>query len=523
MNGQQDTSLQAYTHLLLEQAAVGIALFDARDLYLLAANERYHAFHQFTWQQASSVGRALTDMLPQAEHSSLVALFRHVVESGTAYRDEAFAVPIHETVYWNLTLDPLHEDQQVRYVILTVIEVTSHVAARKMAEKSYADLLQSHRAVEMERQRFYTILDQLPEGVLLIEAMTSKISYINLAAASLLGVAPSQVIGVPLNQSALTSLDRFARQDQKVAFRWNFALIHALWGQTTPNQELSITRPDGSEIIVLSSTAPIRAASGMITEAVIVFQDISTSKQIEQQKNEFFAVANHELRTPLTIITGFAEILQQIAPASEDPTFQSALTHITQEGHHLQTLVEELLNVSRLEQVRVRIKKSYQDLLAPLRQLVNRRNAAAYIHQLRLIIDNEQEISLLMGWFDVPRIEQALNNLITNAIKYSPSGGEVEVGVQAQSDSGQLQEVHLRITDHGIGIAANELPHIFKPFYRAETGDSTVGGFGIGLYLTKEIVLGHNGRIWVESTRGQGSTFFIALPLGDAHNTSHHI
>src|SRR5207247_2342881 len=177
--------------------------------------------------------------------------------------------------HWNWTLEPISNHGQVDYVLLTATEVTSQVLARQQAEQAQAALAQIQYAVEREQQRLRTVLDQLPEGVLLAEARTSKVSYANPAAAHLLGFALAQLVGVPLNQSALLSPYGLSSQNQQSAFRWNFALIHALWGKTTTSQELLLTRPDGSEIVVLSSAAPIRRSHGMITEAVIVFQDIT--------------------------------------------------------------------------------------------------------------------------------------------------------------------------------------------------------------------------------------------------------
>ncbi len=523
MNREQDISLQKYVHLLLEHVPVGIALFDAREMCLLAANARYHTLHQFVWQRGCSVGQALIDIVPHAEYSRLSALFRGVVETGLAYHDEAYAVmvPNHGTRYWNWTLDPIYEYGRVQYLLLTLFDVTTQVTAKMEAEQKHAKQLHEHSQAQQEQQRWYTILDQLPEGVLLVEAMTSKVSYVNPAAASLLGFALPQLVGVPLHQSALMSPHHLAKQDQKVAFRWNFALINALWGKTTPNQEFSITRPDGSEIIVLSSAAPIRSANKMITEAVIVFQDITASKRLEEQKNEFFAIANHELRTPLTIIAGFAEILEQLAPATSNDKFRNAIASITQEGEHLMRLIDELLDVSRLEQTPIRMQKSYQDFLAPLKRIIDIYRSTNHKHELCLTLEEMPETDLLMGWFDMPRVEQVLHNLLTNALKYSPDGGKVEVGVRAtRAACGEMQEVLFWVTDWGIGIAADDLPHVFQRFYRVDKLDRSIDGFGIGLYITKELVQGHGGRIWVESIKGQGSTFFVALPLEDVDHVA---
>ncbi len=695
VHAEQNTALRTYAHLMLEHVPVGTALFDARDLRLLAANSRYHSFLEPTWQHGDAIGHLLTEVLPQTERSEIVAIFRRVVETGVVYRAEEYAasVPGGGVTYWNWTLEPISENGQMGYVLLTMTEATSQTVARKSREQAQTELAQTYRAVELERQRLeyteaillsmqngsepkvlaqavlraldacfspqllalystppeqgtlsllashtyasrhhkasvfppflsspsgssalqvmhqhtpmikrksremskngcrerdallslpaiecvmylplwekrcegvlvaafareeeaddllvrtlsecaphlaealaaarlhttiaderqrlHTVLDQLPEGVLLVEALTSKVEYANPAAAQLLGFALLQLLGVPLNQSALLSPYGLASQNQQSAFRWNFALIHALWGKTTRGQELSITRPDGSEIVVLSSAAPIRRANGLISGAVIVFQDITALKQLEQQKSMLFAVANHELRTPLTTIMGFADLLQFCPPDGANSRYQYAVTNILQECEHLTQLIDELLDVSRLEHAWLDLQRSYQDLLGPLKQLVTKYTHTTRTHHLRLTLEDLEPTDLLMGWFDLPRIEQVLTNLMTNAIKYSPVDSEIEVGVRPYRNAqSTAQEVLIRVKDQGIGIAADDLPHIFQRFYRASRLDQSISGFGIGLYLTKELVQGHGGRIWVETTKGEGSTFFVALPLGRNH------
>src|SRR5207253_715352 len=160
------------------------------------------------------------------------------------------------------------------------------------------------------------------------------------------------------------------------------------------------------------------------------FQDITALKQLEQQKNTFFAVANHELRTPLTAIQGFAELLQLQAIDGSDARQQYAIKSIVEECDHLIRLVHELLEVSLLGHVRLDLKGSYQDLLAPLKQMVTKYTQTTRTHRLHLTLEDLEPTDRLMGWFDLPRIEQVMRNLNTNAIKYSPAGGEIELGVR---------------------------------------------------------------------------------------------
>ncbi|HZR44674.1 MAG TPA: ATP-binding protein [Ktedonobacteraceae bacterium] len=395
-------------------------------------------------------------------------------------------------------------------IVQTLAECAPYLAETLAAAQVHADLAD-------ERQRLHTVLDQLPEGIILVEARTGKVRYANAVAADLLGCALPGLVGAPLNQSALLSPYGLSKERQQATFRWNFALINALWGKTVTNQEIAIPRRDRSEVIVLSSTAPIRASDGLITGAVMVLQDITALKHLERQKNEFFAVANHELRTPLTSILGFVELLQMSGFGETDARQRDVITSIAHECDHLRRLIQELLDVSHLDYAQLNLKKSYQDVLSPLKEIVSNYAQVTSTHRLRFILEDLDPAATLMGWFDLLRIEQIVRNLLTNAVKYSPAGGEIEVGVRPQHDvQGTPQKVLIWVKDQGMGIAASDLPHIFERFYRANTFEkSSISGFGIGLYLSRELVQAHGGRIWAESIRGKGSTFFVLLPLGD--------
>jgi PAS domain S-box-containing protein len=400
------------------------------------------------------------------------------------------------------------EEEASKLLISTLSQSAPHLA------EALSDA-RLREALSEERHRLHGVLDQLPEGIVLIEARTGKVRYANPVAADLLGYPLPHLIGTPLNQSALRSPYGLSSRDQQSVFRWNFALINALWGKQVTNQEITITRPDGSEIVVLSSAAPIHTPNGLIREAVLVFQDITGLKQLERQKNEFFAVTNHELRTPLTSILGFTDLLQAYPPQGTEEMHQYAISSIAQESEYLMRLVDELLDVSRLEYGRLDLKRKYQDVLAPLVQIVSKYIQTTDRYHVHFKLEGLAPGEQLMGWFDLLRIEQIVRNLLSNAVKYSPVGRAIEVGVRPRRNAlGRALEVVIWIKDEGIGIATRDLPHIFERFYRASSMDtSSISGFGIGLYLTKQLVQEHEGRIWAESGAGQGSTFFVALPL----------
>jgi PAS domain S-box-containing protein len=516
IKNKQDDSQCVYAETILEHLPEGVALFDARDnLRLLIMNSRFLAMLKPIWTEEQYIGHTLEELLAFVNLGSaqgdIVTVFRRVVKTGKTYRAEEYEVigPRLGTSYWNWTVEPILEHDQVKYLFLRLLDVTDQVVAHQQEA-------QEHSTVEKEWQRLYTILNQLPEGVLLVNARTSEISYANPAAAQLLGFDLSRLIGIPLNQSELLSPYDVSGKNPQTIFRWNFALIDALWGKTNKNQELYIRRPNGSEIVVLSSVAPIRGVNGLINEAIIVFQDVTALKQLEQQKAEFFAVANHELRTPLTIIVGFAELLLQQNQDDTNTMRQYAMKSIMQEGEHLTQLLHDFLDVSHLERSQLDVRRTFQDILAPLQQIVTKYAYTTSSHHVRICLDNVRETDQLRGWFDIARIEQIMSNLLSNAIKYSPVDSEIEVGLQPQRDSkGVAQDMLIWVKDYGIGIAADKLLHIFERFYRVDTIDASISGFGIGLYLAKEIVHGHGGHIWVISKEGQGSTFFMRFPLGE--------
>lgn len=367
-----------------------------------------------------------------------------------------------------------------------------------------------HALIDQQRQRFYTILDQLPEGVLLVEATEGTISYANPAASSLLGVPHATLVGTPLHRLEVSRLSQ-----EPSSFPWHFALIHALWGKTINSQELVVKRADGSHAVLLSSTALLHLEAGEnITEAMIAFQDITLQKTIEQQKSTFMAMVNHELRTPLTAVLGFCNLLQQHGMDGLNEMQAYAITSIVEQSEYLTYLVNEILDQSALEHVSFELHRTYQDLLPLLMQVIEQHKNTSQKHHIYLRTEGLSAQTRLMGQFDSYRVIQILNNVLTNALKYGPSGSNIEIGIRpGNKNSPERNTVLLWVKDQGPGIDPADLPHIFERFYRAEKRVQTVGGLGLGLYLAKELIQRHGGHIWAESTQGVGTTFFLTFPL----------
>ncbi len=368
-----------------------------------------------------------------------------------------------------------------------------------------------HAEVENERARLRAILDQLPEGIIMIEAADGHISYANTAAATILGISLTSLNNASLNQK--DRANTIVRMQGLPVLPRNFAIIRALSGETTSGLETTVLKPDGTKAALLISSAPLHDENGLITGAVLVFQDITAQKSIEQQKNEFLSFASHELRTPVTAIQGYAEILQaQIEQDKElGPQSLRALSVINEQSQQLSRLIDEMLDLTRIDNMQLKLHREAHDLIAIVARVVETQASMTRKHRLHLVLEGIEPNNTLIGYVDKNRLAQIVNNLVSNAIKYSPSGGDIEVGVTYSAAS--PHEVTLWVKDHGTGIPASELPHIFNRFHRASTIDHSISGLGIGLYLVKELVKLHGGRIWAESIEGSGSTFYVQLPL----------
>jgi signal transduction histidine kinase len=241
-------------------------------------------------------------------------------------------------------------------------------------------------------------------------------------------------------------------------------------------------------------------------------------QELDRQKSKFLSMASHELKTPLTAISGFVQLslrrtrrrLERGQPTLEEweqeqRSVVDQLEVLDKQTAKLGRLVDELLDVSRIESGRVEFRLEPVDMVGLVSEVVQRMQMTTERHRLEVSLpaDGQALVSA-----DRDHLEQVLNNLLSNAIKYSPNGGTVDVAVMAEDG-----EVQISVRDAGVGIPKGELESIFGLFYRSQEGDARhVGGMGLGLYISREIVVRHGGRIWAESEPGQGSTFRLELP-----------
>jgi PAS domain S-box-containing protein len=260
-------------------------------------------------------------------------------------------------------------------------------------------------------------------------------------------------------------------------------------------REITMTTRDGRTVETV--WANVRLANDA---QIGIGLDITERKQLEQLQRQFIANVSHELRNPLASIHGFAQLTQR--RESYDPRTVEAILNQTR---LLDRLIGDLLEVSRLESGALELRREPVDLVAVARAAVEDAQATSDQHTVRL----EARDGAVVGSWDLGRLRQVFSNLLGNAIKYSPEGGEVVVAV---ATSGPEAEVSIR--DHGLGIARQQLPRLFDRFYRVGPVATGVQGLGLGLHITRELIQALGGRIWAESEGlHRGSTFCFTLPL----------
>ena len=262
--------------------------------------------------------------------------------------------------------------------------------------------------------------------------------------------------------------------------------------------EAELRHKDGHLVPIESRMSRIELPDGVVTFAA--WRDITERRAVERLQQEFIVMVTHDLKTPLTSIKGLAQLMLRRQAYS-----QPSLETIVSQSNHLERLINDLLDVARMEAGRLDLQFEPVDLGQLAQLAVRQAQATTSRHTIRVEIDEQP---IVHDW-DGDRIRQVLLNLLTNAIKYSPDGGEIIVRVE---DEPSERLARFSVRDQGLGIASEELPRLFSRFYRSEQSLTAGEGLGLGLYISRSLVMAHGGRIAVDSSPGAGSTFSVTLP-----------
>ena len=345
---------------------------------------------------------------------------------------------------------------------------------------------------ESERQRLDSVLRHMSDGVIATDRR-GRIVIMNTAALDILNLKSEKVIGIPL----LSILPL----EEKVTFR---ELLE------TQHERLIHLEEDGEDSIVQCEFSVIQRESGFISGLVCVLTDVTEQQKIDRERRNFVSNVSHELRTPLTSIKSYTEALVDGAWENKEiaPGF---LKVIETETDRMMRMITDLLNLSRMDQNRLALEKEFINMNELVVHIVSRFEMVLQSEpyrdkNYRILTDITQRD--LWVELDQDKITQVLDNIINNAIKYSPDGGRIIV---------RLMETHtdiiVSVSDEGLGISRKDIPHLFDRFYRVDKARSrAMGGSGLGLAIAQEVIQLHGGKIWVNSIENKGSTFFVSLP-----------
>ncbi|MDE3103296.1 MAG: PAS domain-containing protein [Chloroflexota bacterium] len=277
----------------------------------------------------------------------------------------------------------------------------------------------------------------------------------------------------------------------------------ALRGETVTGVRIRLRRPDGRVSVMLTNASPLFGPAGEIRGAVLVFNDITQITELERGRRELFTMANHDLRTPLTAILGFVQMARRQVHDTE--RVASSLEAIERQCTRMVRLIRDLLDVARFESGTIPLEPMPTDVAAMVHIAAER-----HAESERIVLDVPD--TPVRAVVDPDRIDQILDNLLSNALRHTRPGTRVEVSLRVEG-----AEAVLRVKDQGAGIAPDEQERLFKPFSQLPRGRS-FGGTGLGLHISRRIAEAHGGTLVLEETSERGSTFALALPRGSDYS-----
>jgi len=365
------------------------------------------------------------------------------------------------------------------------IDLLSTLASQTAVLVENARLFQ---AAEGGRRRLAAILTSTTDAVLVTDR-DDRVLLVNPAAERAFDVVAAAVVGQRVNEAGLAP-----------------ALVGVFEEPWSPGESLTeeLPLPDGRTLY--ASVSAILSADGERIGRVAVMRDVTHFKELDEMKSEFVATVSHDLRAPLTFMRGYATMLPMVGELSDKQSeyVEKILHGVGQMGE----LIDDLLDLGRIE-AGVGLELQPCHLGAVLVEAVDGMRARATAKGLTLRLEPAEGTAVMAG--DAALLRQAITNLVDNAVKYTPSGGIVTVGLSVRDDQSVI-----RVSDTGIGIAPDDQVRLFEKFYRVKRRDTMgIKGTGLGLAIVKSIVERHGGRVWVDSDLDQGSTFYISLPLGE--------
>jgi PAS domain S-box-containing protein len=489
---------EARYRTLVEKLPLGIYEID-RDGRLLSINQA--GLHIIGAQDIAQIhGRAYLDIIPSAEPAQLAILMAR------AYAGEVLEIEYSGSVdgvsrIFTTTLIPQRDaDGAVYKLVGTTRDITEQRETRLEAEQ--------------DRDRLDAMLESSNDAILMVD-LDGRIALVNRAFSIFFGVEPDRVIGMSSEQLLNERWDHFeqARHFQ-AAIK---ALLHE--PQHEVAGEVTLLRPTKRMLVWYSG--PVRTRAATVLGRLFIFRDATREREADLMKAEFISIVSHELRTPLTSIKGFTDLIIEGDAGEISAEVREFLEIVKVSADQLVEITDDILEASRIEAGKIKLSPQPVEIDEVVHAVALSIQMMTHAKGQTLTVDLPPDLPELYA--DRERLAQIFTNLLSNAHKYTPAGGQIEIGARlvrnpatarlTQGDAAGPWVV-VSVADTGIGIAPADQQHLFDRFYRVSSPETQgIGGTGLGLHITRSLVELQDGAIWFESTPGQGSTFFFSLPV----------
>jgi len=474
---------------LIEDSPIAMQVFRGEEMTFEIVND---AMLKFLGKTKAIIGLPLFVGVPEIVGQPIVALLYQVYRSGDPMEIKSIEVFLDhngtsEVGYYDVSYRPLYENEVITGVLGIAIDVTAQVTIQNEINATNALLMESEEKLTLAIQT-----GKMGTWSIAMDTMEINVSDF-----------VRDLLGLPVNEVPSMELIMEAIDEEFHPILSN-VLKNAVEKGMSSDIEYSIHNLITKELKWVRVTGRVFSAIGNSSAQYTgMFIDITEQKKDEQRKNDFIGMVSHELKTPLTSLTGYLQLLQARAKKTDDSFVGSALEKANKQIKSMTTMINGFLNVSRLESAKLHIDLQVFDMADLVKEMEEEVTVTINSHRFLFAPVMNTLIEA-----DRDKIGQVINNFISNAVKYAPSGSLITVSC-ISIDGG----VQVSVRDEGMGIEAHNLDKLFDRYYRVEgRHTNTISGFGIGLYLCDEILQRHNGKIWVESVLGQGSIFHFSLP-----------
>lgn len=473
---------EARFRAVVTQAPVGVCIIRANDLMIQDVNDAY--LKVVGRERAAMQNRTIWQAVPEAA-ATYAPIMNSVINTGVAYSAKEHELQllrngVARSVFVNFVYEPVRfEDNSVKAVMVVTVDVTEQVEAR--------------RQVEAAEEMLRLAVDSANMGTWMADLATDKL-IISKQAEKIHGVAPGAEMTLSRSME-LVSPDHVGKVSN--------AIEQAIKNNDGFEVEYIINPMDGAKPRWLKATGkayyddqdrPVNVSGTII--------DITESKAYDQQKDDFISIASHELKTPVTSLKAALQLLDRMKANPSPQVLPKLIEQSNRSMDKISTLIEDLLNLSRMNEGQLKLDKTKFTIAHMLNQCCNHVRVAG---KHELILQGDEELEVMA---DEHRVDQVIVNMVNNAVKYAPNSKQIFFNVEKLGNTARIS-----VRDTGPGIAPDKLSHLFERYYRTDASGYQNSGLGLGLYISAEIIRKHGGEIGVDSELGKGSTFWFTLPL----------